>query len=89
MDVQNATVNSLKNASPVLKQLNTVITKARANKMLYGILTIREAADKDYIITVLSDCCADADEEVHCVLITKIFPHQADVATVEEWCPVD
>ena len=48
--------------------------------------TIREAADKDYKLTVLSDCCADRDEEVHRVLITKVFPGQADVLTVEEWC---
>ncbi len=47
--------------------------------------TLREAADKDYRITVLSDCCADADDEVHRVLTTKIFPRQADVITVEEW----
>jgi len=47
--------------------------------------TLREAADKDYGITVLADCCADSDEEVHRVLTTKIFPRQADVLTVEEW----
>ncbi len=47
--------------------------------------TLREAADKDYALTVLSDCCADSDEEVHRVLTTKIFPRQADVLTVEEW----
>jgi nicotinamidase-related amidase len=47
--------------------------------------TVREAADKDYQITVLSDCCADGDDEVHRVLITKIFPRQADVLTVQEW----
>ena len=47
--------------------------------------TLRAAADKDYIITVLSDCCADLDEEVHRVLTTKIFPRQADVITSEEW----
>lgn len=47
--------------------------------------TVREAADKDYKITVLSDGCADGDEEVHRVLTTKIFPRQADVMTVEEW----
>lgn len=45
--------------------------------------TLREAADKDYAITVLSDCCADADEEVHRVLTTKIFTRQADVITSE------
>jgi nicotinamidase-related amidase len=47
--------------------------------------TVREAADKDYQITVLSDCCADGDDEVHRVLTTKIFPRQADVLTVQEW----
>lgn len=47
--------------------------------------TLREAADKDYRITVLADCCADGDEEVHRVLTTKVFPRHADVLTVEEW----
>jgi nicotinamidase-related amidase len=47
--------------------------------------TLREAADKDYRITVLTDCCADGDEEVHRVLTTKIFPRQADVYSLEEW----
>ena len=47
--------------------------------------TLREAADKDYVLTVLSDCCADMDEEIHRVLTTKIFPKQADVMTEEEW----
>ena len=47
--------------------------------------TLREAADKDYQLTVLKDGCADADEEVHRVLTNKIFPRQADVITVEEW----
>lgn len=47
--------------------------------------TLREAADKDYKITVLSDCCADADEEVHRVLTTKIFSRQAEVITSDEW----
>lgn len=50
--------------------------------------TVREASDKDYRITVLSDCCADADREVHNVLTTKIFPRQADVLTIEEWSKV-
>lgn len=47
--------------------------------------TTREAADKDYRITILADCCADGDEEVHRVLMTKVFPRQADVITREEW----
>ncbi|HVZ98126.1 MAG TPA: isochorismatase family cysteine hydrolase [Chitinophagaceae bacterium] len=47
--------------------------------------TVREAADKDYQITVLSDGCADTDEEVHRVLTSKVFPRQADVLTVALW----
>ena len=47
--------------------------------------TVREAADKDYRLTILSDGCADVDQEVHRVLTTKIFPRQAEVMTIEEW----
>lgn len=47
--------------------------------------TTREAADKDYRITILSDGCADPDTEVHGVLMSKVFPRQADVITIEEW----
>lgn len=50
--------------------------------------TTREAADKDYRITILHDCCADADDEVHSVLTTKIFPRQADVISADEWKPL-
>ncbi len=31
--------------------------------------TLREAADEDYQITVLEDCCTDSDEETHRVLM--------------------
>lgn len=47
--------------------------------------TLREAADKDYAITVLADACADPDPEVHRVLIEKVFPRQADILTVDAW----
>ena len=47
--------------------------------------TVRWAADIDYRIIVLSDCCADRDEEVHRVLTEKIFPRQATVVTAEEF----
>jgi nicotinamidase-related amidase len=47
--------------------------------------TTREAVDKDYKISILADCCADGDEEVHRVLMTKVFPRHTDVITVEEW----
>jgi nicotinamidase-related amidase len=47
--------------------------------------TLREAADRDYRLTVLGDACVDADPEVHRVLTEKVFPRQADVITVDEW----
>lgn len=47
--------------------------------------TLREASDKDYKITVLSDCCADIDEEVHRVLTTKVFARQAEVIKQADW----
>lgn len=36
-------------------------------------------------LTVLSDGCADPDDEVHRVLTEKVFPSQARVVTVQEW----
>ena len=47
--------------------------------------TVREASDKDFQLTVLSDGCGDTDTEVHNVLLTKVFPRQADVMSSEEW----
>jgi nicotinamidase-related amidase len=47
--------------------------------------TLREAADKDYRLTVLSDLCADPDPEVHRLLLEKVFPRQAEVVTSEQW----
>jgi nicotinamidase-related amidase len=47
--------------------------------------TLRQAADLDYRITVLSDGCTDADDEVHKVLTEKVFPRQANVITAAEW----
>ena len=47
--------------------------------------TLREAADMDFAITVLSDCCFDKDEEVHRVLTEKVFPMQAEVVTAKQW----
>ncbi len=47
--------------------------------------TLREAADKDYRLTVISDCCADREEEVHRALLQQVFPRQADVIGLEDW----
>jgi nicotinamidase-related amidase len=47
--------------------------------------TLREAADKDYQLTVLADCCFDSDEEVQRVLLSKVFLRQAEVVQTSEW----
>jgi nicotinamidase-related amidase len=47
--------------------------------------TVRWAADADYELIVLEDCCADADEEVHRVLMQKVFPRQAMVVQAQEF----
>jgi nicotinamidase-related amidase len=47
--------------------------------------TLRQAADLDYRLVVLSDACLDADPEVHRVLTEKVFPRQAAVRTVAQW----
>jgi MFS family permease/nicotinamidase-related amidase len=47
--------------------------------------TLRQAADQDFVLTVLRDACADRDSEVGRVLMEKVFPTQAAVTTVDEW----
>jgi nicotinamidase-related amidase len=47
--------------------------------------TLRQAADLDYRLVVLSDACGDNDPEVHRVLMEKVFPRQALVTTTDEW----
>lgn len=48
--------------------------------------TLRQAADLDYRLVVLSDGCLDAGG-VHRVLTEKIFPRQADVRLIADWKP--
>jgi len=43
--------------------------------------TVRYAADLDYRLVVVEDCCADQDPEVHDFLTQRIFPRQAEVVT--------
>lgn len=47
--------------------------------------TLRLAADTDYRVTVLADCCADPDPEIHKILIEKVLPLQAEVIESNKW----
>ncbi|MEV0280494.1 cysteine hydrolase [Streptomyces sp. NPDC050610] len=41
--------------------------------------TVREAADHDYRVVVLSDVCADPDPAAHRTLLDAVFPSQVDL----------
>lgn len=41
--------------------------------------TTRHAADEDYHIVIVEDCCADFEREVHDFLIRKVLSRQADI----------
>lgn len=41
--------------------------------------TTRYAADADYRLYIIEDCCSDQDPEIHDFLTARIFPRQADV----------
>jgi nicotinamidase-related amidase len=43
--------------------------------------TLCHAADADYKLLVVGDCCSDGDEEAHRVLLEKVFPRQATITT--------
>jgi nicotinamidase-related amidase len=43
------------------------------------LATVCEAADPDYRLLVLQDCCADPNPAVHQTLVTNVFPRQTDV----------
>jgi nicotinamidase-related amidase len=43
--------------------------------------TTRYAADCDYRIVIVEDCCVDTDSEVHDFLMHKILPRQAEVVS--------
>ncbi|WP_407310042.1 cysteine hydrolase family protein [Desulfosporosinus sp. SB140] len=66
------------------RQIDTLILTGIATGGVV-LSTLREAADKDFAIKVLSDACIDPDPEVHRVLMEKVFPRQADVLTVDNW----
>ena len=48
--------------------------------------SLYDASDRDYAVTVLSDACADADDDVHHFLVDKVFPSRgASVSVVDAW----
>jgi nicotinamidase-related amidase len=46
--------------------------------------TLLHAADADYRLFVLEDCCADLDQELHTCLVERVFPRQATVLSAAD-----
>ena len=73
--------------------LNAVLSaKGIETLVLMGVSTsgcvlsaVRWAADIDYRLIVIGDCCADRDDEVQQVLTEKVFPRQATVVTSDDF----
>jgi nicotinamidase-related amidase len=63
--------------------LNTLIILGYATSGVV-LSTVRCAADLDYRLVVVEDCCADQDTEVHDFLTQRLFPRQAEVVTADE-----
>jgi nicotinamidase-related amidase len=60
--------------------------------VLFGIATsgvvlstLVEAADGDFRLVVIKDCCADLDSSLHDCLINKFFPSRATVLSAREF----
>ena len=65
----------------MILRANGIDTLVLAGISTSGVVlsTVRHAADADYRIVVVADCCTDPDPEVHRVLTEKVFPRQARV----------
>jgi nicotinamidase-related amidase len=65
----------------MILRANGIETLVLAGIATSGVVlsSLRHAADADYRVMVVEDCCSDRDEEVHRVLLGKVFPRQAAV----------
>ena len=66
------------------KEIRTVVLFGIATSGVV-LSTLLEACDADFEIFVISDCCADMDEELHRVLLDRLFPRRAAVITAEQF----
>ena len=69
-----------------LLRANGVHTLVLAGVHTSGVVlsTVRHAADLDYRLVVVRDCCADPDAELHALLLDTVIARQAAVVTTAE-----
>jgi nicotinamidase-related amidase len=67
----------------LILRANGIETLVRTGIVTSGVVlsALRHAADADYRLLVVGDCCSDGDEEVHRVLPEKVFPRQSTITT--------
>jgi nicotinamidase-related amidase len=65
----------------MILRANSIETLVLAGIATSGVVlsTARHAADADYRVVIVEDCCADRDAEVHRVLMGKVFARWAAV----------
>ena len=70
-------------ALDLILRANTIDTLIILGYATSGVVlsTVRYAADLDYRLLVVEDCCADQDPDVHDFLTQRIFSRQAEVVT--------
>lgn len=70
----------------VILRANGIETLLLAGIVTSGVVlsTVRHAADADYRLLVVEDCCADRDAEVHRMLVEKVFARWATVVKAED-----
>ena len=66
------------------KEIDTLVLFGIATSGVV-LSTVRHAADADYRLVIIKDCCADQDSEVHDCLADKVFPRQATVISAGEF----
>jgi nicotinamidase-related amidase len=66
------------------KDINTLVLFGIATSGVV-LSTTLAAADTDYRLFIVKDCCADLDPVVHACLVEKIFPRCATVLTSEQF----
>jgi nicotinamidase-related amidase len=71
----------------VLLRANDVRTLILFGVATSGVVlsTVLEAADRDYRLVVVKDCCADLDADLHETLVNKVFPRQATVVSADHF----
>jgi nicotinamidase-related amidase len=70
----------------MILRANGIETLLLAGIVTSGVVlsTVRHAADADYRLVVVEDCCADRDTEVHRILVEKLFTRWTTVVKAED-----